>query len=69
MSKAAFSRKYTLNATGILSIENPDTGELIPLSDLMADFKDKTCKLSLNYDETMSKVVCINDPKKEGYCE
>lgn len=58
MSKAAFSRKYTLNATGILSIEddivaieNPDTGELIPLSDLMADFKDKTCKLSLNYDE------------------
>ena len=58
MSKAAFSRKYTLNATGILSIEdnivsieNPDTGELISLSDLMADFKDKTCKLSLNYDE------------------
>lgn len=57
MSKAAFSCKYTLNATGILSIEddivsieNPDTGELIPLSDLMADFKDKTCKLSLNYD-------------------
>ena len=58
MSKAAFNRKYTLNATGILSIEddivsieNPDTGELIPLSDLMVDFKDKTCKLSLNYDE------------------
>lgn len=58
MAKAAFSRKYSLNATGILSIdngvvsmENPDTGELIPLSVLMEDFMDKTCKLSLNYDE------------------
>ena len=58
MSKAAFNRKYTLNATGILAIdgdivfiENPDTGELVQLSELMADFANRTCKLILNYDE------------------
>lgn len=50
--------KYALNAKGILSIEdgevaieNPDTGELIKLNELLSDFADKTVKLSVNYDE------------------
>lgn len=50
--------KYALNAKGILSIEDGDvaiedmdTGELIKLSELLGDFKDKTVKLSINYDE------------------
>ncbi|MBQ0090710.1 MAG: hypothetical protein KBT27_15395 [Prevotellaceae bacterium] len=58
MAKAAFNKKYTLSATGILSIddeivsiENTDTGELIPLAKLMEDFADRMVKLSLNYDE------------------
>lgn len=55
---ANFTRKYTLNAKGILSIEedgvfieNADTGELVNLGDLLEDFADKTVKLSVNYDE------------------
>ena len=58
MSKAAITKKFSLNADGILSIEdnivsieNPDTGELIDLSTLLADFKDRTIKLSVNYSE------------------
>lgn len=50
--------KYALNAKGILSIEDgevgiedSDTGELIMLGELLKDFKDKTVKLSINYDE------------------
>lgn len=55
---ANITRKYSLNARGILSIdedivgvENPDTGELIQLSTLLEDFEDKMIKLSINYDE------------------
>lgn len=55
---ANITRKYALNAKGILSIEddgifveNPDTGELIDLKTLLEDFADKTVKLSVNYDE------------------
>lgn len=55
---ANFTRKYTLSAKGILSIEedgvyieNADTGELVNLGDLLEDFADKTVKLSVNYDE------------------
>ena len=55
---ANFTRKYSLNAKGILSveenevfIENADTGELINFADLLEDFADKTVKLSVNYDE------------------
>lgn len=55
---ANITRKYALNAKGILSIEdgviaieNADTGELIELKDLLEDFADKTVKLSVNYDE------------------
>jgi hypothetical protein len=55
---ANITRKYALNAKGILSIEdgtiaieNIDTGELIDLKDLLEDFADKTVKLSVNYDE------------------
>ena len=58
MAKAAITKKYSLNANGILSItdntvalENLDTGELINLSDLLNYFADKTVKLSVNYDE------------------
>lgn len=50
--------KYALNAKGILSIEEDevalevqDTGELIKLSELLEDFRDKTVKLSITYDE------------------
>lgn len=55
---ASIMKKYSLNAKGILSIdneivsiENVDTGELISLHTLLADFADKTVKLSINYDE------------------
>ena len=55
---ANITRKYALNAKGILSIEdgtiaieNVDTGELIDFKDLLEDFADKTVKLSVNYDE------------------
>ena len=58
MAKAAITKKYSLSAQGILSInddgvalENPDTGELIDLVDLLGDFADKSVKLSINYDE------------------
>ena len=51
-------KKYSMNAKGILSIdgdivglENTDTGELIQLSTLLEDFKDRLVKLSINYDE------------------
>ena len=55
---ANITRKYALNAKGILSIEedgvfieNADTGEMIDLKDLFEDFADKAVKLSVNYDE------------------
>jgi hypothetical protein len=58
MAKASITKKYSLNANGILSItddnvaiENPDTGELILLADLLLDFDNRTVKLSINYDE------------------
>ena len=51
-------KKYSMNAKGILSIdgdivalEDTDTGELIQLSTLLEDFKDRLVKLSINYDE------------------
>lgn len=58
MAKAAIVKKYNLSAQGILvieddtiGIENVDTGELIEMKDLLADFKDRTVKLSISYDE------------------
>ena len=58
MAKASITKKYSLSANGILSItdndvsiENPDTGELIDLAELLSDFANKTVKLSVNYDE------------------
>ena len=55
---ANFTKKYTLNAKGILSIdeniigiENVDTGELFELKDILSDFADKSIKLSVAYDE------------------
>ncbi len=58
MAKAAITKKFSLSANGILdindgivSIENVDTGELINLSELFADFADKTVSLSVNYNE------------------
>ena len=58
MAKAAIVKNYKLSANGILSIndgnaaiENPDTGELINLAELLSDFADRTVKLSVTYDE------------------
>lgn len=58
MAKAAIVKKYNLSASGILviedgvvGVENPDTGELIDMKDLLSDFKDRTIKLSIGYDE------------------
>ena len=58
MAKAAIQKKYAINAQGILviddgtvSIENTETGELINLIDLFADFADKDIKLSITYGE------------------
>lgn len=62
MAKAAIVKKYNLSAQGILvieddtiGIENVDTGELIEMEDLLADFKDRTVKLSISYDEEYSQ--------------
>jgi hypothetical protein len=58
MAKASITKKYSLSANGILaitdnnvSIENPDTGELIDLTELLSEFANRTVKLSVNYDE------------------
>lgn len=55
--KASITQKLSLNASGILTvaedmvgIENPDTGELIDLRDLLSEFADRTVKLSVTYD-------------------
>lgn len=55
---ANITKKYSLSAKGILAIENDtigientDTGEIFNLQDLLADFKDKYVKFSVNYDE------------------
>ena len=57
MAKAAITKKMSLSANGILvidgtciGIENTDTGELIELNKLLADFADKSVKLSVTYD-------------------
>lgn len=58
MAKAAITKKFALNANGILniengivSIENVDTGELINFSELLSDFADRMVKFGVNYDE------------------
>lgn len=55
---ANIKKKYSLNAKGILGIEdgtigieNTDTGEFFNLQDLLADFTNKSVSLSVNYDE------------------
>ena len=56
MSK--FARKYNFNAKGILyvedgviSVENEETGELVNIPDLLADFIGKECTISVAYAE------------------
>jgi hypothetical protein len=51
-------KKYSLQAKGILvlddegmGIETPDTGEFIDFRTLLSDFADKSVKISVNYDE------------------
>nr|DAK86935.1 MAG TPA: YonK protein [Caudoviricetes sp.]DAT63943.1 MAG TPA: YonK protein [Caudoviricetes sp.] len=58
MAKAAFNKSYKINAKGVLSIdegivsvENPDTGELVELATLFIDFADKPVSISISYDE------------------
>ena len=55
---ANITRKYALNAKGILDIgptsvgiEIPDTGEIVALSELLEDFDGRSVKLSVTYDE------------------
>lgn len=55
---ANITKKYSLNAKGILAIaedgigiENTETGELIDFKVLLSDFADRSVKLSVNYDE------------------
>ena len=57
MAKAAITKKFSLNANGILSIEDgviglevTDTGEMIDLCTLLADFNGKSVKLGVTYD-------------------
>lgn len=57
MAKAAITQKLSLNANGILEIndvgvfiENEDTGELIDFKDLLSEFADKSVKVSVTYD-------------------
>lgn len=58
MTKTSITRKDSLSAIGILSIdengviaiENTDNGELTDLNVLLADFADKLIKLSVTYD-------------------
>ena len=56
MSK--FARKYNFNAKGILyiedgviHIENEETGALVNIVDLLADFHGKECTLTVAYAE------------------
>lgn len=58
MAKASIMKNYKLSAQGILvidnnviGVENTDTGEFIDMKDLLSDFKDRTIKLSISYDE------------------
>ena len=58
MAKAAIVKKYNLSAQGILVVEDgtigveiADTGEFVDLTTRLADFRDKTIKLSVSYDE------------------
>jgi hypothetical protein len=55
---ANIKKKYSLNAKGILviedsaiGIENTETGEFFSLQNLLADFADKSVNLTINYDE------------------
>lgn len=57
MAKAAINKSLKLNAQGFLAItddgvaiENPDSGELIDMRDLLSEFADKSVKLSVTYD-------------------
>ena len=57
MAKASITQNISLSAYGILSvtddcvaIENPDTGKLIDLRNLLSEFADKAVKLSVVYD-------------------
>ena len=58
MAKAAIVKKFSLSTNGILSIadgevalENTETGERISFERLLEDFRDKSVKISVAYDE------------------
>lgn len=51
-------KKYSLQAKGILvldeedmGIEIPDSGEFVDFRTLLSEFADKSVKISVNYDE------------------
>ena len=58
MAKAAIQKMYSLSAKGILGyedgkmiFENGDTGDLIPIEELLKDFAEKSVSLSIKCDE------------------
>ena len=58
MSK--FQKKYNFNAKGILyiedgviSIENEENGELVNIPELLEDFVNKECTLTVAYAESL----------------
>jgi hypothetical protein len=72
MAKAAITKKYALNASGILAIydegvylENTETGEAIDFKDLLSDFADRSVKLSINYDEEFEPEAEDFEPEVE----
>ena len=58
MSKSPINRSFTVNAKGILvmndgliGIENIENGEVIPFTVLFEDFVDQIVSLSINFSE------------------
>lgn len=59
MAKAAITKDFKVSASGILSIDEDngigveveDTGELVMLDEILADFKDKSVKITCAYNE------------------
>ena len=59
MAKAAVNKNFKVSASGILvldcddniALEIEDTGELRYLSEILADFKDRSVKITCTYDE------------------
>lgn len=58
MTTSKFQKQYKISASGILYVENyqifmenEDTGEIINLADLLADFSSRDCQITVTCDE------------------